>query len=44
LKSLSVILLLALVAFAYGFYADLILTRCARGSITAALGLCAQGD
>jgi hypothetical protein len=44
LKSLGIIVLLALAAFAYGLYADVTLTRCVRGSVSSALGLCAKGD
>ncbi|WP_263859008.1 MULTISPECIES: hypothetical protein [Rhodopseudomonas] len=44
MKSLGIIVLLALAVFAYGLYADITLTRCVRGSVTAALGLCAKGD
>jgi hypothetical protein len=44
LKSLGAIFLLALAVFAYGLYADITLTRCVRGSFTAALGLCARGN
>jgi len=43
-KSLGAIFLLALAVFAYGLYADITMTRCVRGTITAALGLCARGD
>ncbi|MFT4276708.1 MAG: hypothetical protein QM576_10155 [Rhodopseudomonas sp.] len=43
-KSLGIIFLLALAVFAYGLYSDIALTRCARGTITAALGLCSGGD
>jgi hypothetical protein len=43
LKSLGAIFLLALAVFAYGLYADITLTRCVRGTFTAALGLCARG-
>jgi hypothetical protein len=44
LKSLGAIFLLALAVFVYGAYADVTMTRCVRGTVTAALGLCAQGD
>ncbi|MGP9810215.1 hypothetical protein ACTZWT_01735 [Rhodopseudomonas sp. NSM] len=44
LKSLGIIVLLALAAFAYGLYADITMTRCVRGSVTAMLGMCAKGD
>jgi hypothetical protein len=44
LKSLGAIFLLALAVFAYGLYADITLTRCVRGTFTAALGLCARGE
>jgi hypothetical protein len=40
LKSLGVIFLLAVAVFAYGLYMDVTLTHCARGTLTAALGLC----
>jgi len=43
-KSLGIIFLLALAVFAYGLYSDITLTRCARGTITAALGLCSGSD
>jgi hypothetical protein len=44
LKSLGAIFLLALAVFAYGLYADVTMTRCVRGTITAALGMCARGE
>jgi hypothetical protein len=44
LKSLGVMFLLAMAVFAYGLYMDVTLTRCVRGTVTAMLGLCAQGD
>ncbi|WP_322516161.1 hypothetical protein SR870_00820 [Rhodopseudomonas palustris] len=44
MKSLGIIVLLALAAFAYGLYADITMTRCVRGSVTAMLGMCAKGD
>jgi hypothetical protein len=44
LKSLGAIFLLALLVFAIGVYSDVTLTRCVRGTVTAALGLCAQGE
>jgi hypothetical protein len=44
LKSLGAIVLLALAVFAYGVYVDITLTRCVRGTFTAALGLCARGE
>jgi hypothetical protein len=43
-KSLGAIFLLALAVFAFGAYLDVTLTRCVRGTFTAALGLCAQGE
>jgi hypothetical protein len=43
-RSLGIIFLLALAVFAYGLYKDVTLTQCARGTITAALGLCGSGD
>ncbi|ABD89276.1 MAG TPA: hypothetical protein VGC77_08310 [Rhodopseudomonas sp.] len=43
MKSLGAMLLLALAVFAYGLYADITMTRCVRGSLTAAFGLCAKG-
>jgi hypothetical protein len=44
LKSLGIIIVLALAVFAYGLYADITLTRCVRGTVTAMLGMCAKGD
>lgn len=44
LKSLGIIVLLALAVFAYGLYSDVTLTRCVRGTVSAALGLCASGE
>ncbi|ABE40849.1 hypothetical protein RPD_3626 [Rhodopseudomonas palustris BisB5] len=44
LKSLGIIILLALAVFAYGLYTDITLTRCVRGTVTAMLGMCANGD
>lgn len=44
MKSLGIIVLLALAVFAYGLYTDITLTRCVRGSVTAMLGFCAKGD
>jgi hypothetical protein len=44
LKSLGAIFLLALAVFVYGLYADVTMTRCVRGTITAALGMCARGE
>jgi len=38
------IFLLAVSAFVYGLYMDVTLTHCARGTLTAALGMCAKGD
>lgn len=44
MKSLGIIFLLALAVFAYGLYSDITLTRCGRGTVAAALGLCSGGD
>ncbi|MGO3934036.1 hypothetical protein NP284_37720 [Rhodopseudomonas pseudopalustris] len=44
MKSLGAIILLALAVFAYGLYADITMTRCVRGTVTAMLGLCSNGD
>ncbi|MBI5132435.1 MAG: hypothetical protein HZA66_23590 [Rhodopseudomonas palustris] len=44
LKSLGIIVLLALAVFAYGLYTDVTMTRCVRGTVTAMLGLCAKGE
>ncbi|MDF3814353.1 MULTISPECIES: hypothetical protein [Rhodopseudomonas] len=44
LKSLGAIFLLALAVFAFGLYSDITMTRCVRGTVTAALGLCARGE
>ncbi|WP_022720549.1 hypothetical protein [Rhodopseudomonas sp. B29] len=44
MKSLGLIFVLALALFSYGLYMDITLTRCVRGSVTAMLGLCSQGE